>query len=121
MAYYNIILSGANIYFENYHSDQPVIGFIACRLVRAQTQELALALAKRDLLVDWNHSFNADRKLGLPSLRLEHIAPFKGLLKPKNRHDYYWFTDDAHKQQHLESLTTPAKKWFWCKILQGKV
>jgi len=115
MMYYKVVISGSDIFFENYSSTAPVVGFIACRLIQAQTEELAVAIAKRDILVDWNRSFNADRKLGLPVLHLEYIAPFKGWIKPKIQHDYYWFTDEEHKQAQIAELTLTAKKWFWQK------
>jgi hypothetical protein len=115
MTYYTVVISGANIFFENYNLTEPVVGFIACRLIQAQTEELAIATAKRDILVDWNRSFNADRKLGMPALQIEHIAPYKGWIKPKTKHDYYWFTDAEHKQAQIAELTRPPKKWFWRK------
>ncbi|RYY77335.1 MAG: hypothetical protein EOO52_02425 [Gammaproteobacteria bacterium] len=115
MKYYTVVISGSDIFFENYSSIAPVVGFIACRLIKAQTDELAIATAKRDILVDWNRSFNADRKLGLPALHLEHIAPFKGWIKPKVHHDYYWFTDEAHKQRQIAAFIAAPKKWFWQK------
>src|SRR5690606_35456398 len=111
--YYKIVVSGTDIFFENYASDIPVIGFIACRLIEADTEELAVATAKRDILVQWNQSFNADRKMGLPRLTVENIARFKGLFKPTIKHDYYWFTDDAHKQEHLERFTRRRSFPFW--------
>ena len=115
MIYYTVVISGSNIFFENYNNPDPVVGFIACRLVKAQTETLAVAMAKRDILVDWNHSFNADRKLGMPKLQLEHIMPFNGWIKPKTKHDYYWFTDEEHKQAQIQTLIAPPKKWFWRK------
>ena len=115
MKYYTVVISGSDIFFENYTSTAPVVGFIACRLIQAQTEELAVAMAKRDILVDWNRSFNADRKLGLPILHLEHIAPFKGWIKPKIHHDYYWFTDEEHKQAQVAEFVVAPKKWFWQK------
>lgn len=115
MMYYNVVISGENIFFENYDNPEPIIGFIACRLVQAPDEELAVAMAKRDILVHWNQSFNADRKLGLPTLQLESIAAFKGWIKPKTKHDYYWFCDLEHKQDQLDKFTKPPKKWFWKK------
>lgn len=111
--YYKIVVSGTDIFFENYASDIPVIGFIACRLIEADTEELAVATAKRDILVNWNQSFNADRKMGLPRLNVENVAPFKSFFKPTIKHDYYWFTDEAHKQEHLEKFTRRRTFSFW--------
>lgn len=120
MTYYKVVLSGENIFFENscrIDSDapEPVIGFITCKLIKAADEQLAIATAKRDLLVHWNHSFNSDRKLGMPKLALEHIAEVRGWFKPKSSNDYYWFTNDQHKQQQLAQLTQPPHQWFWRK------
>lgn len=118
MTYYKVVLSGENIFFENasgIDSDapEPVIGFIACKLIQAESEDLAIATAKRDLLVQWNQSFNLDRKLGMPKLTLEHIAEVRGWFKPKSTNDYYWFTDHEHKQTQLEKFTQPPRQWFW--------
>ena len=118
MTYYKVVLSGENIFFENANgidsdAPEPVIGFITCKLIQAESEELAIATAKRDLLVQWNQSFNLDRKLGMPKLTLEHIAEVRGWLKPKSTHDYYWFTDQEHKQKQLEKFTQPPRQWFW--------
>lgn len=120
MKYYKVVISGSphitnESFFENYSSNAHVVGFIACRLIQAQTEELAVATAKRDILVDWNRSFNADRKLGLPVLHVEYIALFKGWIKPKIQHDYYWFTDEEHKQGQIAQFVDVPKKWFWQK------
>ena len=115
MTYYTVIISGAHIFFEDYNRTEPVVGFIACRLIPAQTEELAIATAKRDILVDWNRSFNADRKLGMPALQPEHIAPYKGWIKPKTKHDYYWFGNAEQKKIHVDKFSKPSEKWFWEK------
>lgn len=115
MMYYNVVISGDNIFFENYNTTQPIIGFIARRLIQAQTEELAIATAKRDILVHWNQSFNADRKLGMPSLHIEHISVFKGWIKPKAKDDYNWFANAEARKELLDKFTQPAKKWFWNK------
>ncbi|MES2824247.1 MAG: hypothetical protein V4732_11645 [Pseudomonadota bacterium] len=116
MTYYKVVISGANIFFENYDSSTPIIGFIACRLVKAQSQELAIATAKRDILVHWNQSFNADRRHGMPGLQLEHVAPFTGWKKPKTKHDYYWFSDAEHKQAQIDKFTQQKEKWWQKKF-----
>lgn len=114
MTYYKVVLSGENIFFENYSEDpDPVIGFISCKFINADTEELAIATAKRDLLVHWNQSFNLDRKLGMPKIGVEHVAEVRGWFKPKSVHDYYWFTDDGHKQAQLQKFTQAPRKWFW--------
>jgi hypothetical protein len=112
MKYYKIVISGENIFFENFDNPDPIIGFIAFRLVQAQDEELAVATAKRNILVHWNQSFNADRKLGLPTLQIEHVAPFAGWLKPKTKHDYYWFSDSETRQTQMDRFIKPPRKWF---------
>lgn len=120
MTYYKVVISGENIFFENScridtDSPEPVIGFITCKLIQAGDEHLAIATAKRDLLVHWNHSFNFDRKMGMPKLVIEHIAEVRGWFKPKSSNDYYWFTNEAHKQEQLEKLTQAPREWFWRK------
>jgi hypothetical protein len=113
--YYRVVASGAGIFFENYDHPEPVIGFIACRIIEATHEELAIATAKRDILVNWNQSFNADRKLGMPRLFIEDVKPLNRWFKPRIKHDYYWFTSSEHKQQQLEKFTSPPSLWFWRK------
>ena len=116
--YYKVVLSGENIFFENasridQDAPEPVIGFIACKLIQAENDALAIATAKRDLLVQWNQSFNLDRKLGMPKLKIEHIEEVRGWFKPKSTNDYYWFTNEDHKVMQLEKFTQPPRQWFW--------
>jgi hypothetical protein len=112
---YKVVISGNEIFFENYDHPEPVIGFISCRVIRAHAEDLAIAMAKRDILVGWNQSFNADRKLGLPQLVVEYIAPTKPWFKPKIQHDYYWFTSDEHKRHQLDKFTRKPSWMFWRK------
>lgn len=117
MKYYKVVLSGENIFFENAcridcNAPEPVIGFIACKLIQTDNRDLAIAIAKRDLLVQWNQSFNLDRKLGMPKLAVEFIAEMRGWFKPKTTNDYYWFTDLEHKQLQLDIFTQPPRQWF---------
>jgi hypothetical protein len=120
MTYYKVVLSGANIFFENasrIDSDtaEPVIGFISCKPIDAPTPELALAVAKRDLLVNWNQSFNSDRKMGMPKLALEYMSEISGWFKPKSTQDYFWFTSEEHKQALLAQFTQPLRQRLWRK------
>lgn len=118
--YYKIVLRGTNIFFENASridsdSADPVIGFISCKLVIADTSELALAIAKRDLLVHWNQSFNGDRKMGMPSLTVEYLASVRSWFKPKPMQDYYWFTSETHRQELLTHFVQPIRQRVWRK------
>lgn len=113
--HYKVLISGAGIFFENYTQEEPFIGFVACRIIHARDEELAVATAKRDILVNWNQSLNADRKLGMPRLTVELVEPVRSWFKPKIKHDYYWFTSEADKQQQLDKFTRPPSIWFWRK------
>lgn len=118
--YYKVVFAGENIFFENQSANpdvslnhpEPIIGFISCQYIRADSEDLAIAIAKRDLLVNWNQSFNADRKLGMPKLTLQHIVAVKRWFKPKTTDDYYWFTSDLHKQEQLSKLMEKSGRWF---------
>lgn len=112
MTYYTVLISGSNIFFEQYENSDPIVGFISQRLIEAESEDLATAIAKRDILVNWNHSFNADRRLGLPSLQLEYIAAFQGWIKPKTKHDYYWYSDEAQKEELLSKVKKTDNKWW---------
>lgn len=132
MMYYKVVFAGENIFFENQSANpdpsphhvesiietestigpEPIIGFISCQYIRAESEDLAVAIAKRDLLVNWNQSFNADRKLGMPKLTLQHIVTVNRWLKPKTTDDYHWFTSDAHKQAQLSKMLEKTSRWF---------
>ncbi len=112
--YYKVVVSGDEIFFENANGVEPVVGFIACRLIQAESEELAVAQVKRDILVHWNHSFNADRKLGMPRLVIEYINQIGGWFKPRIQQDFFWFTSEDHKRQQLDELTQAPRQWrFW--------
>lgn len=96
-------------------SAEPVIGFISCKPIQAETPALALAKAKRDLLVHWNQSFNSDRKMGMPTLTLEYMSEMNSWFKPKSTQDYYWFTSEEHKQTLLAQLAQPLRQRLWRK------
>lgn len=117
MMRYLLVLSGENIFFETTSEEdvapELVIGFLACRLVTAPSDELAIAQAKRDLLVQWNQSFNADRKLGMPLLNVEFMVHLENCRAPKITHDYHWFTALSQKQELLTTLSRLPKKLFW--------
>jgi hypothetical protein len=116
MIHYKVVISGENIFFENdVATTEPIIGFISYQFIKAETAELAIAKAKRDLLVNWNQSFNADRKLGMPKLSVEHIALYKSWFKPHSPHDYHWFTNGEQKQQLLDKFVAPKRQW--CRLL----
>lgn len=110
MTHYRIVISGEGFFFDNYGSPEPVIGFIACRIVKAESESLAIALAKRDILMHWNQSFNADRKLGLPKLHIEAVTQGKRS-GPKPKQDYLFFTSDEQRQAHLAHYCQKRPWW----------
>jgi len=111
--YYQVIISGTGIFFENDQRAEPVIGFLATRIIDSSSEELAIATVKRDILVQWNQIFNTDRKLGLPRLGVERVSTIKQWIKPKISQDYYWFTSESHKLSYLNELEKPPARWFW--------
>jgi len=112
MMHYKIVLTGSDILVDHYGSPEPVMGFIACRILKAESEEMAVALAKRNVLIQWNQSFNADRKAGLPKLSLETVTPIKPLFIRKPRHDYYFYDCEEKRQEHLAYFTQGKKGWF---------
>jgi hypothetical protein len=120
MTYYKVVLSGADIFFENASridsdSAEPVIGFISCKPIHAENPILAVAIAKRDLLVHWNQSFNFDRKMGMPKLTVEYMGELRSWFKPSSSQDYYWYTSETHKQELLKQFTQPIRQRLWRK------
>lgn len=111
MIHYKIILTGSDIFVDSYGSADPITGFVACRIIRAETEELAIAMAKRNILVNWNQSFNADRKVGLPILEVQKITPVNGWFAREPKNDYFFFTDSETCQKQLEKLINP-RRWF---------
>jgi hypothetical protein len=111
MMHYKIILTGSDIFVENYGSADPITGFVACRIIKAETERLAIAMAKRNILVNWNQSFNADRKVGLPNLEVEKVTQVNGWLTREPKNDYFFYTDDQTREAHLEKLINP-RRWF---------
>lgn len=112
MTYYKLLLSGRGILIDHYGSSEPMMGFVACRILQAESEEMAIAQAKRDILVHWNQSFNADRKAGLPKLSLEHIDPVNRWLTRRPKHDYYFYVTEEQRQEHLARFTKPKRRWL---------
>src|SRR5690606_24168257 len=53
MTHFKIVMTGSSILVDHYGSTEPIVGFVACRLLKAESEELAIATAKRDILVQW--------------------------------------------------------------------
>ncbi|WP_347331897.1 hypothetical protein [Marinimicrobium locisalis] len=112
MMHYKIVLTGSGILVDHYGSPEPVMGFVTARLVKAESEDLAVATVKRDVLVQWNQSFNADRKAGLPKLTIEQVTPVRALLARKPKHDFYFYISEEQREEHLQELTQPKRRWF---------
>jgi len=111
MMHYKIVMTGNDIFVENYGGDEPIIGFVACRIVKAESEALAIATAKRNILVTWNQSFNADRKVGLPRLEVEKVTSVSPWLAREPKHDYLFYASAEIRQAHLDKLINP-RRWF---------
>lgn len=112
MTFYKIVLTGTDIMVDHYGSPEPIMGFVTCRLVKAESEAMAIATIKRDILVQWNRSFNADRRAGLPRLSVEWIGPVRRWLTRKPRHDFYFFDSNERRDEHLRHLIQPKRRWF---------
>ncbi|MGD8174535.1 hypothetical protein [Marinimicrobium sp. ARAG 43.8] len=112
MTHFKIVMTGSSILVDHYGSTEPIVGFVACRLLKAESEELAIATAKRDILVQWNQSFNADRKAGLPKLSIEKISTIRPWLTRKPKHDFYFYVSDEQRFEHLQKLTRTKHRWF---------
>lgn len=112
MMHYKIVMTGSDILVDHYGSPDPVMGFVTCRIIKADSEPMAIATVKRDVLVHWNQSFNADRKAGLPKLTVEQITPVTPLLARKPKHDYYFYSCEEARQKHLEHFTKGKRRWF---------
>jgi len=112
MIYYKLLLTGRGILIDHYGSSEPLMGFVACRILPAESEAMAIAQAKRDILVHWNQSFNADRKAGLPKLSLDHIVRVNRWLTRRPKHDYYFYVTEEQRQEHLAHFIRPKRRWL---------
>lgn len=112
MTYYKLLLTGRDILIDHYGSPEPSMGFVACRILQADSEEMAIAQTKRNILVQWNQSFNADRKAGLPKLSLEHIGRVNRWWTRRPKHDYYFYVTEEQRQEHLELFLDPKRRWL---------
>lgn len=119
MMHYKIVLTGDGIIVDHYGTEAPVVGFVACRIVKAESEALAVAMAKRDVLVQWNQSFNADRKAGLPQLVVEKVSTVTPLLTRKPKHDYYFYDTAEKHQEHLAYFTRGKRRLFGKKAKEA--
>lgn len=104
--YYDVIVAGDQIFFEN-ESEHPITGFVTCRRVQADSAQTAERTAKHTLLINWNQTLNADRKLGVPRLTVEdtrRVGLLRRWLRPAPSGDYYFYDSPEVRQQHLAAL-----------------
>lgn len=103
---FDIILTGDNIFFENVEH-RPINGFVTCRRVEAEDEETAQRTARHRVLIHWNQTLNADRKLGVPRLTVEQVLPVGRLrrwFRPAPTLDYFFYDNPELHQQHLAAL-----------------
>lgn len=112
MMHYKIVLAGSDILVDHYGSPEPVMGFVTCRLVKADSEKLAIATVKRDVLMQWNQSFNADRRAGLPKLSVELVTTVHPWMIRKPKHDFYFYVSAEQREAHLQHFTQPKRRWF---------
>ncbi|MDO3382107.1 hypothetical protein [Gilvimarinus algae] len=109
--YFDIVLCGTGIYFDNL-GEQPVIGFLTARRVAALNPEDALRRARHQILVHWNQSYNAERKLGVPKLECVSANEIKRWIHRHPNEDYFFFDTPERKQEHLAGIHDSARPWY---------
>ncbi|WP_339614947.1 hypothetical protein [uncultured Gilvimarinus sp.] len=109
--FFDVTLCGTEIFFDNY-TEQAVIGFLSARRVAASSLEEAILRARHEVLIDWNYTHNADRKLGVPKLTTEQVHPIKKWLHRHPSEDFYFFDSPERKQEHLATINNSARPWY---------
>jgi len=112
MRKYHIIYHATGILLDR-GAEQPVIGFIAPRIVRAINETEAFNLGKIQLFKSWKSDFNRDNKAGTPALNADQITrlktPFKKL---KLDQELLFFRDPQEAEVHLNNCKRALKHWF---------
>lgn len=112
MSRYHLIIVGQNVLLDR-GAGEPVLGFVAARIIRCKTEAEAINLAKINLLKEWKINFNRNNKAGTPSLSIEQITPIKNPFKKlKFANELWFFTDEDEKNTHLEKSRHALKRWF---------
>lgn len=113
MARYRVVVSGRGIFVEAGDCGDSFSGFVVCRFIRANSEAEAVALVKRDLLVEWNSSFNRTRMAGVPRLTIEFSArvnsPFK---TSESSGSYRFFAAEDEVNEHLARAISASSGWF---------
>jgi hypothetical protein len=112
MRRYYIIYHASEILLDH-STEQPIIGFIAPRILRAKSKEEAVNLGKLQLFKTWKSDFNRDNRAGTPALNANHISrirnPFKNL---KFDQELLFFRSQEQADEHLNNSKLALKHWF---------
>ncbi|WP_339897038.1 hypothetical protein [uncultured Gilvimarinus sp.] len=108
---FDVLLCGTQIYFDN-GTEQSIIGFLSARRVANDSLEDAVLRARHDVLIDWNHTYNADRKLGVPKLTTVQVQAANKWLHRNPTEDFYFFDSEQRKQEHLALILDSARPWW---------
>lgn len=108
---YDIILCGEDIFFEN-HETHAITGFLTCRRVAAESADEAIIQAKHQVLIHWNQSYNADRRLGVPALSVARVSEVKRWINRQPDQDYYFFDSPDNKAAHQSNLEDSSRPWY---------
>lgn len=113
MARYRVVVTGRGILVESNDQGDYFTGFVVCRFVKAASESEAVALVRRNLLIEWNHSFNRNRSSGVPRLSVELSArvnsPFKTSASSAN---YSFFSAENEVQTHLDQIISASSGWI---------
>jgi 23S rRNA C2498 (ribose-2'-O)-methylase RlmM len=72
-----------------------------------------VALVRRNLLVEWNSSFNQSRSAGVPRLTIELSAPVNSpFKKAESSCSYRFFVSEDEVSAHLKSAILASSGWF---------
>jgi len=113
MRRYRVVVSGTGIFVESGDQGDSFSAFVACRFVQAETEELAIATAKRDLLMEWNRCYNRSRTAGLPRLTVELVARVHSPFKSSRKSDGYRFFALADELEEILSIIIKQSSgWF---------
>lgn len=110
---FRVIFSARGIFVENGSAGDSFSGFVACRYVKADSEQHAVAVAKRDILMEWNDSYNRKRNAGVPHLKVELAGKLKNPFKSgEELSGYRFFNDDDQAEDHLLEISETSGRWF---------
>jgi hypothetical protein len=113
IARYRVVVCGRGIFVEAGDRGDFFSGFVVCRFVKADSEAEAVALVRRNLLVEWNSSFNQSRSAGVPRLTIELSAPVNSpFKKAESSCSYRFFVSEDEVSAHLKSAILASSGWF---------